>query len=276
MIRDIIVNLTPAADSDPASAYAISLAETFNAHITGVAFAYDPPWPPSVLEAAVIDVYRTVKDNYKKDAQRALSRFEDAARRSQLSAQGLLLETSLVGSTENFARLARTTDIAVVRQPEPDRDDFAQDLLEAALFDTGRPTLIVPYIQKEGFSAKRVLCCWDGSRAAARAMGDALPILQKASSVKVLTISTGKFNERDVTGAELATHLSRHKLQVELVRIPAADIDVASAILSHAADSGADLIVMGGYGHSRMRELALGGATRGMLQSMTVPTLMSH
>jgi hypothetical protein len=92
-------------------------------------------------------------------------------------------------------------------------------LLEAALFDTGRPTLIVPYIQKEGFSAKRVLCCWDGSRAAARAMGDALPILQKASSVKVLTISTGKFNERDVTGAELATHLSRHKLQVELVRI---------------------------------------------------------
>jgi nucleotide-binding universal stress UspA family protein len=276
MIRDIIVNLTPAADSDPASAYAISLAETFNAHITGVAFAYDPPWPPSVLEAAVIDVYRTVKDNYKKDAQRALSRFEDAARRSQLSAQGLLLETSLVGSTETFARLARTTDIAVVRQPEPDRDDFAQDLLEAALFDTGRPTLIVPYIQKEGFSAKRVLCCWDGSRAAARAMGDALPILQKASSVKVLTISTGKFNERDVTGAELATHLSRHKLQVELVRIPAADIDVASAILSHAADSGADLIVMGGYGHSRMRELALGGATRGMLQSMTVPTLMSH
>ena len=107
-------------------------------------------------------------------------------------------------------------------------------------------------------------------------MGDALPILQKASSVKVLTISTGKFNERDVTGAELATHLSRHKLQVELARIPAADIDVASAILSHADDSGADLIVMGGYGHSRMRELALGGATRGMLQSMTVPTLMSH
>ncbi len=276
MIRDIIVNLTPAADFDPAGAYAISLAEAFNAHITGVGFAYDPPWPPSVLEAAVIDVYRTVKDNYRKDAQQALSRFEDAARRSQLSAQGPLIEASLVRSTETFARLARTTDITVVKQPEPDRDDFAQDLLEAALFDTGRPTLIVPYIQKDGFSAKRVLCCWDGSRASARAMGDALPILQKAGSVKVLTISTGKFNERDVAGAELATHLARHKLQVELVRIPAADIDVASAILSHAADSGADLIVMGGYGHSRMRELALGGATRGMLQSMTVPTLMSH
>ncbi len=88
MIRDIIVNLTPRADFDPACAYAISLAEAFNANITGVAFAYDPPWPPSVLEAAVIDVYRTVKDNYKKEAQQAVSRFEDAARRSQLSGAG--------------------------------------------------------------------------------------------------------------------------------------------------------------------------------------------
>ena len=96
------------------------------------------------------------------------------------------------------------------------------------------------------------------------------------TSVWVLTISTGKFDERDVKGAELATHLARHKLQVELVQLPAADIDVANAILSHAADSGADLIVMGGYGHSRIREFALGGATRGILESMTVPTLMSH
>jgi nucleotide-binding universal stress UspA family protein len=167
-------------------------------------------------------------------------------------------------------------DLSVVKQPEPDRDDIAQDILEAALFDTGRPTLIVPYIQKDGFSAKRVLCCWDGSRTAARAMGDALPLLQKAGSVKVLTVATGKFNERDVTGAELATHLARHKLQVELVRIPAADIDVASAVLSHAADTDTSLIVMGGYGHSKLREFALGGATRGILHSMTVPTLMSH
>ncbi len=284
MIRDIIVNLTPALSAvqtpaetyDPACAYAISLAEAYDAHITGIAFAYDPPWPPSVLEAAVIDIYRTVKENNRKQAQDAVARFENAARKSHLQAEGLVIETSLSGSIEDFTKMARVFDLVVVKQPEPDRDDTAQDMLEAALFNSGRPTLIVPYIQKEGFSAKRVLCCWDGSRAAARAMGDALPVLQKAGSVEVLTVSTGKFDERDVTGADLATHLARHKLRVELVRIPAADIDVASAILSHAADSGATLIVMGGYGHSRLREFALGGATRGMLQSMTVPTLMSH
>lgn len=280
MIRDIIVNLTPSqapsAANDPACAYAISVAEAYNANVTGLAFAYDPPWPPSVLEAAVIDIYRTVKENNKKLSQDAVARFENAARKSQLQAEGLVIESSLVGSIEAFTKRARAFDLVVVRQPEPERDDNAQDMLEAALFNSGRPTLIVPYIQKEGFSPKRVLCCWDGSRAAARAMGDALPILQKAGSVKVLTVSTGKFDERDVAGAELATHLARHKLQVELVRIPAADIDVASAILSHAADTSADLIVMGGYGHSRLREFALGGATRGILQSMTVPTLMSH
>jgi nucleotide-binding universal stress UspA family protein len=276
MIRDIIVNLTPSAERDPACAYAISLAEAFNANITGVAFAYDPPWPPSVIEAAVVDIYRTMKDKYKKEAQDAVARFEDAARKSQLQAQGLVIESSLLGSVNTFARMARVFDLSVVKQPEPDRDDTAQDILEAALFESGRPTLIVPYIQKQGFSPKRVLCCWDGSRPSARAMGDALPILQKAGGVKVLTVSTGKFDERDITGAELATHLARHKLQVELVRIPAADIDVASAILSHAADTDASLIVMGGYGHSKLRELALGGATRGILQAMTVPTLMSH
>jgi len=276
MIRDIIVNLTPAADPDPACAYAISLAEAFNANITGLAFAYDPPWPPSVIEGAVIDIYRTVKENYKTEAQRAVARFEEAARKSQLQVQGLVIESSLLGSIDTFTRMARVFDLSVVKQPEPGRDDTTRDFLEAALFDTGRPTLIVPYIQKQGFSAKRVLCCWDGSRTSARAMGDALPILQKAGAVKVLTVSTGKFDERDVKGADLATHLARHKLQVELVRIPAADIDVASAILSHAADTDASLIVMGGYGHSKLRELALGGATRGIIESMTVPTLMSH
>jgi nucleotide-binding universal stress UspA family protein len=229
-----------------------------------------------VIESAVVDIYRTMKDKYKKEAQDTVARFEDAARKSQLQAQGLVIESSLLGSVNTFARMARVFDLAVVKQPEPGRDDTAHDILEAALFESGRPTLIVPYIQKQGFSAKRVLCCWDGSRPSARAMGDALPILQKAGGVKVLTVSTGKFDERDITGAELATHLARHKLQVELVRIPAADIDVASAILSHAADTDASLIVMGGYGHSKLRELALGGATRGILQAMTVPTLMSH
>jgi nucleotide-binding universal stress UspA family protein len=121
-----------------------------------------------------------------------------------------------------------------------------------------------------------VLVCWDGSRAAARAVGDSLPLIAKANNVQVLTVTTGKFDEDDVSGADITEHLARHKLRAELVRLPAADIDVTSAILSHAADISADLIVMGGYGHSRLRDFVLGGATKGMMQAMTVPALMSH
>jgi len=276
MIKDIIVNLTPDAETDPACRYAISLAETFNAHITGVAFAYDPAWPPSIMDVAGIDIYQTIKEERQKQANEAVARFEQAAKRSQLSVESVLIDASLVGSTDAFANLARTYDLAVIKQTDPDRPDFGQDIVETTLFNSGRPTLVVPYIQKDGFSVDRVICCWDGSRAAARAVGDSLPLLRKAKRVSVLTIATGKFDEKDVAGADLATHLARHNINSELVRLPAADIDVANAILSYAADTDANMIVMGGFGHSRLRDFVLGGATRGLLESMTVPTLMSH
>lgn len=276
MIKDIVVNLSLGAETDPACRYAISLAQACNAHITGVAFAYEPPWPPAVMEGVPIDVYRTAKDDQQTRAKEAADRFEKAAKQSQLSAQPLVIETSLLAATDAFAALGRTSDLVVVGQPESDGNAAAQDMLETALFASGRPTLIVPYIQKSGFAVDEVLCCWDGSRTAARAIGDSLPLLKKAKRVKVLTVMTGKFDEKDVSGADLVTHLTRHDINAELARIPAADIDVADAILSHAADTDASMIVMGGFGHSRLREFVLGGATRGILDSMTVPTLMSH
>jgi nucleotide-binding universal stress UspA family protein len=102
-----------------------------------------------------------------------------------------------------------------------------------------------------------------------------MPLLQRAGAINVVTVEPRE-HQHELAGAEIAQHLARHKLKVELNPIVAKDIDVASTILSYAADSSTDLIVMGGYGHSRLREFVLGGATRGMLKSMTVPTLMSH
>ena len=120
------------------------------------------------------------------------------------------------------------------------------------------------------------MVCWDGSRNAARAIADALPLLARAKAVEVVIV-TGKPGESDeIAGADIAHHLARHGLKVEVERLVARDIDITSTLLSRAADLGADLIVMGGYGHSRWREFVLGGATRGILASMTVPVLMSH
>jgi nucleotide-binding universal stress UspA family protein len=120
------------------------------------------------------------------------------------------------------------------------------------------------------------MLCWDGSRPAARAAADAMPFLSRAKLVEVFIVESGKLKSDEVPGADIAEHLARHSRNVSITRTASGDIDVASVILSHAADTGADMLVMGGYGHSRLREFILGGATRAILGSMTVPTLMSH
>jgi nucleotide-binding universal stress UspA family protein len=120
------------------------------------------------------------------------------------------------------------------------------------------------------------MVCWDGSHNSARAAADAMPFLVRAKVVEVVIVTGERGKSEELPGADIAKHLARHGLNVEINRIVASDKDVANTILSHAADADADFIVMGGYGHSRLREFILGGTTREILASMTVPTLMSH
>jgi nucleotide-binding universal stress UspA family protein len=121
-----------------------------------------------------------------------------------------------------------------------------------------------------------VLVCWEGSRNAARAMADAMPFLRRGTAIEIVTVSDGRGAKDEIAGADIGRHLARHGLAVEVKRLVADATDVASTILSYAADCAADFIVMGGYGHSRLREFVLGGMTRSMLGAMTVPALMSH
>ena len=149
-------------------------------------------------------------------------------------------------------------------------------VIEAALFESGRPVIVVPYIQKAPLKLERVMVCWDGSRAAARAIADAIPFLERARRVEVVIIANERGKQDEIEGADMGQHLARHGLSAEVKRTVADDVDVADMLLSHAADSGTDFIVMGGYGHSRLREFVLGGVTRSILRTMTAPVLMSH
>jgi nucleotide-binding universal stress UspA family protein len=144
------------------------------------------------------------------------------------------------------------------------------------LFESGRPIIIVPYIQKAPLKLDRVMVCWDGGRQAARAAADAMPLLKRAGRVEVVIVADESGKGDEIAGADMGQHLARHGLDVEVKRMVMGDIDVADVLLSHAADIAADLIVMGGYGHSRLREFVLGGVTRSILGSMTVPVFMSH
>ena len=275
MIKDLVVNLS-VGGRDVAGPFAISVAETFGAHVASVAFSYDPIIPPTVMggiPASYIDQQRAEND---KTANDAVARFDEAARRAGVSFESRAIGASVAGAAERFGAIARRFDLSVVGQAEPDKVAPEELIVEGALFSSGRPILVVPYIQKEPLQLDRVMVCWDASRNAARAIADAMPLLKRAKSIDVVIVASERVKSDEIPGADIGQHLARHDLKVDVKRIVATDTDVANTILSHAADTSADFIVMGGYGHSRLREFVLGGATRGILSSMTVPTLLSH
>jgi len=151
-----------------------------------------------------------------------------------------------------------------------------ENIIEAALFDSGGPVIIVPYIQRAPLRLDHIMVCWDGSRAAARAIRDAIPFLRRAGRIEVVMVTNDRDKQDQIERPDIGAHLARHGLNVAIRRMPLVDVDVAGLLLSRAADEDVDFIVMGGYGHSRLREFVLGGVTRSMLRTMTVPVLMSH
>jgi nucleotide-binding universal stress UspA family protein len=276
MIKDIVVNLGLGAD-DPAGKFAISVAEAFEAHVAGVAFSYEPVIPGSVMGGIPPEFIEMQRAESDKAAKAALARFEQAAKRSSISYETRMLSSSIAAAAAQLGRLARRFDLAVVGQAERGDDAMPVEVVdEGVLFESGRPVIVVPYIQKAGIQLERIMVCWDGSRAASRAVADAMPFMEKAMQIDVVIVASKAAKTDEAPGADLAEHLARHNLKVTLKNITSPDIDIASTILSYVADSGVDMIVMGGYGHSRLREFVLGGVTRGILESMTVPALMSH
>ncbi|MCW5690462.1 MAG: universal stress protein [Pseudolabrys sp.] len=275
MIKDVVVNLGLGA-KDPAGDFAVAVGEAFEAHVAGIAVAYEPIIPGAVMGGIPPEFIEAQRTESEKKAKDATARFEAAAKRSSLSAETRTLTSSVSGAADQFARIARRFDLVVVGQPDPNEGIQDEVIDEAALFESGRPVVYVPFIHKGGLKLDRVMVCWDGGRAATRAVADSMPFLRKARQVEIVMIGNKAGKENEIAGADLGQHLARHGLKVDVKRITSPDIDVASTILSYAADSSADMIVMGGYGHSRLREFVLGGATRGILESMTVPVLMSH
>jgi nucleotide-binding universal stress UspA family protein len=275
MIKDIVINLNVGSMLSPASDFAISVAAAFNAHLTGITFLYDPVVPVSSVGNVPAEVIVTQQD-YLAAVSKARERFAAACASAGVPAKPLTFSASVVGVGDQFGKIARRFDLAVVDQAEAEANAVQGVIVEAALFDSGRPVICVPYIQKEPLKFDRVMVCWDGSQAAARAIGDAMPLLRRAGLIEVVIVTNERGKRDQIEGADIGAHLARHGLNVEVKRIPTGDIDVAAMLLSHAADAGIDFIVMGGYGHSRLREFVLGGVTRSILQSMTAPVLMSH
>ena len=275
MLKDVVVNLSGRASLDFAADYAISIAATFGAHVTGIAFLYEPVIPDGTLGGVPVDLIELQREENSKIARDAISRFEAGVKKSGVVAETRQLDATFGGAATLFAQIARRFDITVVGQAQREQGATDELIIEGALFESGRPVIVVPYIQKSGLTLERVLVCWDGGRTAARAVADALPFLTRAKAVDLVIVAEERKND-EVTGVRMSEHLARHGATVSVKRIAKGDLSVQDAILSYAADSSADFMVMGGYGHSRLREFILGGVTRSILNSMTVPVLMSH
>jgi nucleotide-binding universal stress UspA family protein len=275
VIKDIVVNLSGRAAQDFAADYAASLAATFGAHLAGIAFVYEPVIPDGTLGGIPADLIELQREENSRAARTAVERFETAAKAAGVSSETRTLDASFGGAPALFGQIARRFDIAVVGQAQRERGASEELMIEGALFESGRPVIVVPYIQKRPATLGRVVMCWDGGRLSARAIADAMPFLTRAKAVDILIVAEEHKND-EITGANMTEHLARHGVTANVKRVARGEVTIDAAILDYVADSGAEFMVMGGYGHSRLREFILGGVTRGILNAMTIPVLMSH
>jgi nucleotide-binding universal stress UspA family protein len=221
-------------------------------------------------------IFDAFDENTKADQAASRSAYDKALKGIHLQSEWRVVddyaETALIVAS-------RYADLMVVGQTGPENASATPpNLPEAVALATGRPVLVVPHIGAQKPPGKKVMLCWNASRESARAAADALPFLKAADEVVVLIVepTVSAQGHGAEPGSDVATWLARHGVKVTVQREAAADSDVGDIVVSRASDLGTDLIVMGAYGHSRLRELVLGGVSRTLLASMTVPVLMSH
>ncbi|KDB08235.1 UspA domain-containing protein [Burkholderia sp. lig30] len=276
--KSILVHLDASDHAHPRLEVALRLAKHFNAHVTAI-FAIYTPEPTSFYLMAGYADYFAERDRQRGERRAALERlFHAELTRAKLKGDWVVAGTRANDAVPEQARYA---DLVVAGQtdandPETYIDDhFPENLVLSA----GRPVLFVPYAGAFPTIGNRALVAWDGSREATRALHDAEPFLAHAKQVTVVTIAGGKGEPLGmrIPGSDIALTLARRGQKVDVITVEEGDSrNVGEILLSRAYETGTDLLVMGAYGHARWRELVMGGATRTLLQSMTLPVLMSH
>ena len=278
--KDLLVGLDSDASAHERIEIAAALAERFAAHLVGL---YPLPMPEAPRHFGYYDpallnpFFEELRARARDAADKTREVFEHIASLHGVSAEWREIPE---GADADPAVHARYADLAILGQLDPDsgEPDMIRPRPEQVTLASGRPILVVPYAGNFPNLGRRVVIGWNASREAARAVNDAMPLLTAAEIVSILTIDPreGPRAHGELPGADISLHLARHGVKAEIERTVSADLPVGEALLSRAADLGADLLVMGAYGHSRARELLLGGATRSLLRSMTLPVLMSH
>lgn len=277
--KTILVQLSNPRRTDVLLSVAGRIAERSNAHLIGFnvghALAHMPSMP-TLVGPEDFAAFQAIDD---EQAARLKAAFDDVTRNRAFTPEWRNVEPTGTDLAATVIEHGHAADLIVASQSDPDWEMSGFfDAPERLVLESGRPVLVVPYAGRFGEIGKRIMIAWSGKREGARAVFDALPMLKTADTVTLLCV-VGKDADGEtgqLPGAEVAASLARHGVKVTVKKSIADEIGVADEILARLADDGSDLLVMGAYGHSRLREMVFGGVTRHILRHMTVPTLMSH
>jgi len=277
MCSNILVHIPSERPARPVVDVAVALTVARQAHLDAFAIGYESMGPAGLIAegggAAIVAVMGAEQERAQERADAAIAVFETEARLAKIAYGTRTLAAIPAEAGQTIAALSRLYDMTVVLQPDAADGSYDNQIPQQILFNSGGPVLMVPYIHKGPLDAHHIGIAWDGSRLAARAVHDAIPFLKNANAVTIITINE---EASEASSDQLAAHLGRRSIAPRVQRLKADRGNVQGAILSIAAESNMGLLVMGGYGHSRLHERILGGVTRSMFDSMTVPVLMSH
>ena len=277
--KTILVSLNEVGRLSELVAAAVTLARETGAHVSGLYVVPAVQVYPSVGFEAAPQVFEGNRSFFKENGARVKQAFEEAMRREGLSFDFHQVDAHTPVIADEVVASGRVADLVIVSTTNPEEiTGVERDFVEQTVMALGRPVIVLPYKGKATVSLNEVIIGWNGGREAARATFDALPLLKKAGKVRVVRIDPQKDPSLrgSVAGADLAEALARHGVKAEAQDYPTDGQDEGQALMRCAEDSGAGLIVMGAYGHSRLAEFIFGGATRFVLNRLVCPVLMSH
>jgi nucleotide-binding universal stress UspA family protein len=276
--KDILLTLTSYPDPTPASVAedAVAIAATFGAHLAAVACEVHVEVPGHFLSGSTANIPEIIAGETQKSrnsAKAMLALFDAAAEKSGIPHETQLEKCPTFAVPDLLVDYARLRDLTIVPVPE----SYDQWYAEAVIFGSGRPVLVLPEAPRaRPFELGTVAVAWDFSRAAARAISDAMPLLEKARKVRVVTVTNEKKLDNKHSAEALAKNLARHGIDVVLDKVDANGRRIGEVLEAYTVSHQVDVLVMGAYGHARWREFILGGATKSLLSKPPLPILFSH
>ena len=274
--KDILVALTSYPEPTPVSVVddAVSVAAALGAHLAALSFETRPQVPGHFISNSLVTgMISAETERSRNNARELLAAFDAAAEKAGILHETILEKSLTLEVPDLLVEYARLRDLTIMSVPE----SYDQWFAEAIIFGSGKPTLILPENPRpRPFELETVAVAWDFSRAAARAIADALPLLERAKKVRVVTVTREKALDTKHSAEELAKNLARHGIDVVLDMVDTKGSPIGDVLESYTRSHRVDLLVMGAYGHSRLREFVLGGATRSLLSKPPLPILFSH